>query len=165
MESLLEVGLQIPLDMQVEWYRQTMLNTYHEVHALQLGVYSGILVLALRTRGYRHLSTVLTLALFAFTMGFPDIYAVCHRSGEYCGSLPVQLQPWYFLTGLLAVAIVAPQVASQLRRAWRWSRSYSSYGSVPGRERPSHELAADGGRASVAVQIDDAHDETVDGAR
>lgn len=158
MATLLEVGLQIPLEFQAAWYRQTLFDTYHEVHALQLGIYTGILVLSLRTRGYRHVATVLTLAMFAFTMGFPDIDTVCRRSGEYCGSLPVQLQPWYFLTGLIGVAIVAPHVATQLRRVWRWSWAYSGVDGSVSSDRTSHELSPDGGSAGSAPQAADVDD-------
>lgn len=144
-----------PLSFSPHWYRQTAFSTAHEVHAFQLGVYGGLLVVGLRSRGYRHTATVLTLALFAFTMGFPDVYDVCRKSGAACGSLPVQLKPWYFLTGLLVVSVVGPRLAAGFRSAWRrWRYSGSRrVGSVHGRvaDRPRGEPATDGGQRPSAL--------------
>lgn len=152
-----------PHSFSPSWYRQTMFSTYHEVHAFQLGVYAGLLVVGLRSRGYRHTGTVLTLALFAFTMGFPDIYDVCRKPGAACGSLPVQLQPWYFLTGLIVVSVVGPRLVAGLRRAWRrWRHSASRRaGSVHERaaEPRRGEPATDGGRRTPALAADARDDE------
>lgn len=93
------------------FYRESLFNHYHEVHAFQLGAFAAIVVVTLAYRGRRTSSLALLVGLLVLSLGFPNLHEICRETGELCGSRPIQIKPWYFLTGLLGASLGIPLAA------------------------------------------------------
>jgi hypothetical protein len=89
-----------------QFYWESLFNHYHEVHAFELGLFAGIIVVAFTFSRFRAVSVLVLLGFFLLAIGFPNLHEVCRETGELCGSRPIQIKPWYFLSGLFGPVIL-----------------------------------------------------------
>ena len=91
-----------PTGRSLDWYVRTWFSSPLEVHALELGVFAGLVLVLLLLRRHYGVALGLLVFLYVFSLGVPDGALICSAATDNCVSRPVQGKPWYFLLGLFA---------------------------------------------------------------
>lgn len=107
--------------LELAWYVDSFLSSRQEVHAVELGVFSGVILLELSYFGCDRTGAAVTIGLLLFGLGVPQQFGDLQANCTGCGSKVIQAKPWYFLSG--------PEFAGLLgfsHRVFRTPRSRTS---------------------------------------
>lgn len=92
----------------LNWWIQTIFSSPVEVHAFELGLFTGIVIGVLAMTGFRRVSVGMSVVVLATSLDILDFSSVCSNSPCLGINRVVAIKPWYFLAGgTITVLLIA----------------------------------------------------------